>query len=320
MQGKDFLSAADLTHDDVWELIHLAAAMKTRRKATGPNPDRTLLEGKTLAMLFQHPSLRTRTSFDVGMYGLGGHSVYLGPAEVQMGDRESVPDVARVLSRYVDGIMARVFKQSDLETLAKYATVPVINGLSDWEHPCQALADFLTIYEHFGKFRGLTLAFIGDGNNMANSLALMGAIMGMQVIVASPEGYQLSDKVIQMAEQRHAEDDRIVIPQRTQDPVEAVKQADVIYTDVWTSMGQEEENETRREVFKNYQLNAELLANAKPDAIVLHCLPAHRGEEITDDVVEGPRSCVFDQAENRLYAQQAVLATLLGKHPQRIIA
>lgn len=320
MQGKDFLSAADLTHDDIWGLIHLATGMKTRRKAAGPNPDRTLLEGKTLAMLFQHPSLRTRTSFDVGMYQLGGHSVYLGPAEVQMGDRESVPDVARVLSRYVDGIMARVFKQSDLETLAKYASVPVINGLSDWEHPCQALADFLTIYERFGKFRGLTLAFVGDGNNMANSLALMGAIMGMQVIVASPEGYELSDKVIQIAEQRHAEDERIVVPQRAHDPVEAVKQADVIYADVWTSMGQEEENETRREAFKNYQLNGELLANAKPDAIVLHCLPAHRGEEITDDVVEGSRSCVFDQAENRLYAQQAVLATLLGKQPERVIA
>jgi ornithine carbamoyltransferase len=305
---KDLLALADLSPQALNDLLALARRLKAEWAAGGNQP---LLAGRTLAMVFQKPSLRTRVSFEMGMHQLGGHAVYLGPEEISLGKRESVADVARVLSRYVDGIMARVFGHDLVVQLAQWASVPVVNGLSDYCHPCQALADLLTVQEKLGYLAGVRLAYVGDGNNMLNSLLYGGALAGMEVVAATPDGYAPSEAVLAGA--------RAVAQQTgatlsvTRSPAEAVAGAHVIYTDTWTSMGQEAEAATRRRAFAGYQVNEALLAAARPDVGVMHCLPAHRGEEITDEVADGPQSWLFDQAENRLHAQKAVLADLLAR-------
>ncbi len=304
---KHLINIADLSSEEVQRILQAAEELKKEWQEGGNQP---ILAGKTLGMVFQKPSLRTRVSFETAMIHLGGQALYLSPHEIQLGKRESVPDVARVLSRYVDGIMARVFAHNDIEQLAAYSRVPVINGLSDYSHPCQALADLFTIYEKRGRLKGLKLAYVGDGNNVATSLLFAASKVGMHMALASPTGYELDEGVV-----REARD----FAQRTEaqitlidDPTIAVQGADVIYTDVWTSMGQETEREERLAVFPPYQVNAALLAQAKPDVLVMHCLPAHRGEEITDEVADGPHSIIFDQAENRMHAQKAILALYLG--------
>jgi len=273
--------------------------------------NRPILAGKSLAMVFQKPSLRTRVSFEMAMHHLGGYAFYLSPDEIGLGKRESVADVARVLSRYVDCIMARVFDHKHIVELAAYSSVPVINGLSDYSHPCQAMADLLTVREHKGDLKGRTLAFVGDGNNVATSLAFATAQLGMNFAIATPKGYELPAGVL--AEARELAQRSGSQIQTTHDPKEAVRGADVIYTDVWTSMGQERETKRRLKAFRGYQIDAKLLARANPGAGVLHCLPAHRGEEIAAAVIDGPQSLVFDQAENRLHAQKALLVRLLGR-------
>jgi len=303
MQTKDFLSVSDLSSTDLHLLLVDAVELKARGWMT------TLSE-KTLGLLFEKPSLRTRVSFEVAMRQLGGQVIYLSPAEVGLGKRESIPDVARVLARYVDVIAARVFSQETLEVLANYADIPVINALSDREHPCQALADMLTIYEKKGELKGLTLAFIGDGNNVAASLALACGLSGMNFNIASPEGYDLNRDILERA-QLFAEESGAEI-ECGRDPRLAVRGADMVYTDTWTSMGQEAENAARIKAFTGYQVDSALMSLADADAIFMHCLPAHRGQEVTDEVIESRASVVFDQAENRLHAQKAVLAQLLG--------
>ena len=304
---EHLLTLADLSTEEVWRLLELAGDLK-REWRTGGN--RPLLAGKTLALVFQKPSLRTRVSFEVGMAQLGGEALFLSPQEVQLGQRESVKDVARVLSRYVDGLVARVFSHSDVEQLAAHASVPVINALSDYAHPCEILGDLFTVYEKRGALRGLKLAYVGDGNNIAHSLLLGASRVGMEIRVGTPQGCGPHPQVVEQA---------IEFTDRTgatvavgTDPHQAVKGVDVIYTDVWASMGQEAEREERVRLFRPYQVNAELLALAKPKAMVMHCLPAHRGEEITDEVLDGPQSVVNDQAENKLHMHKAILASLLA--------
>ncbi len=288
-------------------MLDLAVRLKEERRAGGNVP---LLAGKVLAMVFQKPSLRTRVSFDMAMRHLGGDALYLSPDEVGLGKRESIADVSRVLSRYVDAIMARVFAHEHVLELARHASVPVINGLSDFNHPCQALADMLTIREHFGRLEGLRLTFVGDGNNVAVSLLVACARLGLDFTIASPEGYELPAQALDLG-RRLAEETGISI-RLLRDPREAVRGAHIIYTDTWTSMGQEAEAEQRRKAFPPYQVNAGLVGEADPSAIVMHCLPAHRGQEITDEVMDGPHSAIFDQAENRLHAQKAILVSLLS--------
>jgi len=268
------------------------------------------LSGKTLALLFDKPSLRTRVSFEVAMRQLGGHTIFLSPAEVGLGERESISDVARVLSRYVDAIVARTFSHQTLEILASYSSVPVINALSDLEHPCQALADLFTIYEKKGELGGLTLAFVGDGNNVAHSLLLAASLAGMNFRIASPSGYRVQDRILHLA-QGYAVDSGAEIF-CTEEPRLAVSGADVVYTDVWASMGQEAEAEQRRQIFANYQVNSELLSLAREDVILMHPLPAHHGEEVAEGILDSPESVVFDQAENRMHLQKALLAEILG--------
>ena len=305
---RHFLSIADVEPYELKEVLRLARELKAERQVGGNRP---LLAGKALGMLFQKPSLRTRVSFEMGMLHLGGWALYLSPDEVGLGTRESPPDVARVLGRYVDGIMARVFAYSDIKALAEYSPVPVINGLSDYNHPCQALADLLTIDEKRGRLQGLKLAYVGDGNNMCTSLLFAATKVGMDMAIASPQEYTPSHKVVEKAQTLSLQSgSRVTI---TSDPVTAVQGADILYTDVWVSMGQEEETNTRLNVFPPYQVNAALLAHAKKDALVMHCLPAHRGQEITGEVADGPQSVLFDQAENRLHAQKAVLVWLMGE-------
>ncbi|MHB0875260.1 MAG: ornithine carbamoyltransferase [Anaerolineae bacterium] len=303
---QQLLTLADLPAEEVFHILEVARDLREEWRRGGNRP---ILAGKILGMLFQKPSLRTRVSFECGMQHLGGTALYLSPQEVQLGQRESVPDVARVLSRYVDCIMARVFSHSDVEELARYSRVPVINGLSDKYHPCQALADYLTIWDRLGRLRGVNLLFVGDGNNVAHSLLVGGGKLGVNVTVACPPGYEPAADVMALA-RRFAADSGTVV-RVVNDPRDAVAEADVIYTDVWASMGQEAEAAQRRQVFAAYQVNAALVAQARPGAIVMHDLPAHRGEEITDAVMDGPQSAVFDQAENRMHAQKAVLALLL---------
>jgi ornithine carbamoyltransferase len=304
---QHFLNISDFSADELWQFLDKAKELKDEFKAGGNQP---ILKGKILGMIFQKPSLRTRISFEVGMFHLGGEALYLSPDEIGLGERESVPDVARVLSGYVDGIMARVFAHDHVVQLAEYSSVPVINGLSDYNHPCQALADVFTMWEHFGQIEGLKVAYVGDGNNVATSLIIILTKLGGHFSIASPQGYQLSPQVLaeaqDLAEETHV--NITVIP----NPAEAVVDADVIYTDVWTSMGQEAEAEARLKVFPPYQVNSSLVAQAKPQAVVMHCLPAHRGEEVTDDVADGSQSLLFPQAENRLHAQKGILALLLG--------
>jgi ornithine carbamoyltransferase len=304
---QDFLSLSDLSAPELSDLLALAIRLKQEWKAGGNEP---ILKNKTLGMIFTKPSLRTRCSFEVGMRHLGGHAMYIAPDEIQLGKRESIPDVARVISRYVDGIMARVFAHADVVGLAQYSRVPVINGLSDYTHPCQGLADYLTIMEYKGAVKGLTVAYVGDANNVTNSLAFGGALLGAHVHVGAPAGYQMRPDVLQRATQFAATTGGSVT--QTSDPVEAVQGADVIYTDAWTSMGQEAEAAERARIFPPYQVNAKLLQHARKDAMVMHCLPAHRGQEITDEVADGPQSALWDQAENRMHAQKAILAKLLA--------
>jgi ornithine carbamoyltransferase len=303
---RHFLAIEQESPDDLRELIELAMRLKRERVRGGAERP---LAGRVLAMIFEHPSLRTRVSFEVAMLHLGGTALYIGPDEVGLGKRESVADVARVLSRYVDAIMIRASSHDKVEELARYATVPVINGLSPTEHPCQALADLLTIREHRGALAGVRLAYVGDGNNVCASLMLGGAKLGLRVVVAAPNGYQPAAEVVERAREAAARAGGEV--RVTSDPREAVAGADVVYTDVWTSMGQERESAERRAAFAGFQINKQLVDRAG-DAVVMHCLPAHRGEEITDEVIESEDSIVFDQAENRLHAQKAILHQLLA--------
>ena len=304
---KHFLSIADLTPDELKNLLDLATQLKTEWRNGGNKP---VLQGKSLALVFQKPSLRTRVSFEMGMVHLGGYAFYLSPNEVKMGGRESVADVARVLSGYVDAVMARVFEHEHILDLAKYGSVPIINGLSDYNHPAQALADFFTVLEHKGNPEGLKMAYVGDANNVARSLLFAAMKLGTHFTIATPPGYGLDKETIALAKTFSTAGAQIEL---YEDPAQAVADADVIYTDVWTSMGQEAEKETRLQVFPPYQINQKLVSKAKPDCIVMHCLPAHRGEEITDEVADGPNSVLFPQAENRMHAQKAVLVELLAK-------
>ena len=303
---RHFLDLADWSSADLQGLLQLAAELKREWRGGGNRP---LLAGQTLAMIFQKASLRTRVSFEVGMYHLGGHAIMLGADEVGLGQRESVADVARVLSGMAQGIMARVYDHQDVVDLAAWAGVPVINGLSDDRHPCQALSDMLTISEYFGRTEGLRLCYLGDGNNIAASLALACAHFGLHFTVSSPEGYALDEEVLAAAERINP---RIDICLQS-DPDLAAAGADVLYTDTWVSMGQEAEAAERRQVFRPWQLNAALLARAPSQAVVMHDLPAYRGKEITDEVADGERSLIFLQAANRLHAQKAILVDLLGK-------
>ena len=311
LQGKDLISIHDLTSEDISRILHLALELKEKQKA---GQSQKLLYGKTLAMIFEKPSTRTLVSFQVGMWQLFGHTINLAPEFIQLGSRESISDVAKTLSRYVDGIMVRTFAHEKVLELAKYATVPVINGLSDLEHPCQALSDIFTVKEKkpldFARGKGLKMSYIGDGNNVCHSLMLACAKVGVDLVIATPRGYEPDEEIVKRAFQdAKASNTAIEI---MSDPVAAASGADVIYTDVWASMGQEKEKEKRAKDFKGFQINAALVKLAKPDCIVMHCLPAHRGEEITDEVMDGANSAVFDQAENRLHVQKAILTLLLG--------
>lgn len=306
MKGKNLVSIDDLSREEVAQILETAEIIKLRHYSQECQP---ILKGKILGMIFQKPSLRTRVSFEAGMIQLGGEAIYLGPDDIKLGQREATKDIARVLSRYVNGIMARTFSHNIILDLAKYSTVPVINGLSDLLHPCQILGDLLTIKEKKGRLAGLKLAYIGDGNNVAHSLMFGSVKVGMDLVLATPSGYKPRLEIIEKAkEDAQKIGSKLEI---IQDPREAANGADIIYTDVWTSMGFEQESETRKIAFKPYQVNQDLVSKAKDDVIILHCLPAHRGEEITDEVIDGPHSVVIDQAENRLHAQKAVLALLL---------
>jgi ornithine carbamoyltransferase len=307
---KHFLSAADLNRDEAEALLARAAVLKTEWRAGGEGLHATLpLRGKTLALVFEKPSLRTRVAFEAGMTQLGGHGSYLSANDIDMGGRESVPDVANNLSRWVQAIAARVFKHTTVENLARHASVPVINALSDREHPCQALADLLTLRERFSRLQGLRLAYVGDGNNVCHSLMLLGATLGVSTLVACPPDYRPDPDILAHAERIAAETDASILV--TSSPSEAVAGAHAVYTDVWTSMGQEHETARRRPAFAPYQINGPLMAQAAGNAIFMHCLPVHRGEEVTSDVIDGPQSVVFDQAENRLHVQKALILTLL---------
>jgi ornithine carbamoyltransferase len=314
---KDLISIKDLTSKEIEELFDLAVKLKRNKSKFNK-----ALAGKSLALIFQKPSNRTRVSFEVGMYQLGGNSVYLSPGEINLGIRETVKDVAKTISRYVDGIVLRTFEHKNCLDMALAATVPVINGLSDFSHPCQALADLFTIGEKFSRLnqasqklgarlKGLTLAYVGDGNNVCNSLLFAAARTGMNIAVATPAGYAPDAGVVKESKEAAKETGSQI--RITQDPLSAVGGANVVYTDVWASMGQEEEISKRKIIFKDFQINAKLLTNAATGVLVMHCLPAHRGEEITDEVMDSKDSVVFDQAENRMHVQKAILIKLLGR-------
>ncbi|MFA5144956.1 MAG: ornithine carbamoyltransferase [Candidatus Omnitrophota bacterium] len=301
---KDLISIKDLTTRDIEDIFSLTDQLKKYKAKFSK-----VLEGKTLVLLFQKPSNRTRVSFEVGMYQLGGNSIYLSPSEINLGVRESIQDVAKTLSRFVDAIVIRTFEHKNALGLAEYSTVPVINGLSDFSHPCQALADIYTIREKLKNIKGKTLAYVGDGNNVCNSLLYASAKCGLNMHVGTPKGYEPDKQVLKEAQ-------AIVRPRNARinlfnDPDEAVRKADIIYTDVWTSMGQEKETLARKKIFKRFQVNRGLVKSAGKNALIMHCLPAHRGEEITDEIIDSPRSIVFDQAENRMHVQKAILIKLL---------
>ena len=304
---KDFIAIADYSAEDLKKMLDNAIRLKKEHFDKGNSP---IFKGKVLGMIFSKPSLRTRISFDMAMRHLGGDALFISPNEIGLGKRESIADVARVLSGYVSGIMARVFEHEHVTELAKWASIPVINGLSDYNHPCQAMADALTIYENYGRMKGLNVTYVGDGNNVAVSLLHICAKMGMNFTIANPEGYDMPEKGLAVGKEI-AKENGITI-RTLRDPKEAVVDSDVVYTDTWTSMGQEAEAEKRKKVFPPYQVNADLLKLAKPTTIVMHCLPAHRGYEITDEVADGPQSRLFPQAHNRLHAQKAVLVDILG--------
>jgi ornithine carbamoyltransferase len=303
--ASDLLTGAEWNAAQVKELFRLSADVKAH-----PERYKTALAGRFLAMIFEKPSLRTRVTFEVGIASLGGTAIYLDHADTHLGDRESIPDVARCLSRWVHGIVGRVFSQEGLEILAAHATVPVINALSDVYHPCQTLCDFFTLEEKFGSVRGLKFAYVGDGNNVCHSLMIAGAQVGAHVRIATPEGYEPDAEILASARRDAATTQGTIELFRA--PEEAVAGAQAVYTDVWASMGQESETEARAKIFAPYQVNARLMSQAAPDAVFLHCLPAHRGSEVTDEVIESPRSIIFDEAENRLHVQKAILLTLLS--------
>jgi len=304
MRNKDFLSIRDFSPSEIQYLLVLGRQVKA-----DPTAYSTALRRETLAMIFEKPSLRTRVTFDVGIQQLGGFSLYLSPAEINLGKRESVFDVAKNLERMVQGIMIRTFDHEIVVQMGRCASIPVINGLTDYSHPCQAMADYLTIWEAKGHLEGLKVAFLGDGNNVARSLTFAGAQLGVHVWLATPPGYELDAESARWARERGAETGSTFT--MTNDPEEAASGADVVYTDVWTSMGQEDEAEKRKHAFFSYQVDSTLFRRAKRDAIFLHCLPAHRGEEVTDDVIDSPRSLVFQQAENRLHSQKAIMLELM---------
>lgn len=305
MKAKSIVSIKNLSAADIGEIFDLAKSLK----AGGKFDKAESLRGKTLGLIFQKPSLRTKVSFSVAMSQLGGSAIYLAPDEIKLGERESIKDVARTLSRYLDGIVARTFRHQDVSELAEYSGVPVINGLSDFSHPCQALSDLFTVREKKGALKGLKLVFVGDGNNVCNSLLMASAKLGVDVVVATPKGYEPDKAVINMSLDFAAVNGSKVTV--CCDPEKAVAGADVIYTDVWTSMGQEKERAKRLKAFKGFQINSKLCSKAKRDHIIMHCLPAHRGEEITDECMENEHSIVFDQAENRLHIEKAILLLLL---------
>jgi len=303
---KDLLSIHHLSVYEFNEILDLAQKMKAK-----PDKFKSSLRGKILAMIFQKPSLRTRVTFEVGMLQLGGEAIYLAPADIQLGSRETPFDVAKNLERWVDGIMARTFAHSIVVDLAEAARIPVVNALTDLLHPCQAMADFLTLREKKGDLSQLKLAYVGDGNNVCHSLMLAGAKAGTKLAVATPQGYEPQPEIVNQA--REDGQSTGFALSLTNDPIEAVREADAIYTDVWASMGQEQEKEKRAQIFASFQVNTTLMAQAKPEAIFMHCLPAHRGEEVTSEVIDSPQSVVFDQAENRLHVQKAILWLLMGQ-------
>jgi len=306
LKGRDLLSLHDLTPEELAAILELAGELKEKQKQNIPHP---LLVGKTLGMIFQKSSTRTRVSFEVAMYQLGGYALFLNANDLQLGRGETIADTARVLSRYLDGIMIRTYAQADVEGLARYADIPVINGLTDLTHPCQVLADLLTIKERKGKLAGLRLAYVGDGNNVCHSLLFGCAKVGMDISVASPEGYKPKQEIVRLAtEDAKQTGSRVEI---CTDPVMVVADADVVVTDVWAGMGQEAEQTKRVSALLPYQINPALVSHAKTDYIFLHCLPAHRGEEVVDEIIDGPNSAAWDEAENRLHAQKAVLSMLL---------
>lgn len=307
LTGRDFLELDDYSTEEIQYLIDLAVEIKAKQKRGEAYQP---LKGKTIGLIFEKSSTRTRVSFEVGMYQLGGHALFLSKNDIQLGRGETIADTAGVMSRYLDGIMIRTFGHDKVVDLARYSTVPVINGLSDLAHPCQVLADYQTIYEHKGTLKGLKLAYIGDGNNMAHSLMIGGAKLGVHVSVAGPEGYEPDPQVVASA--RDIAQATGAVIEVLRDPREAVKDADVIYTDVWASMGFEEEQKAREAAFASYQVDEELAGYAKPDYLFMHCLPAHRGEEVSEGVIDGEHSIIFDQAENRLHAQKALMAALMG--------
>jgi len=304
---KHFIDLNDVTLEEIEGLFTLAEKLKKDRQQ---GITHHLLKGKKLGMIFSKSSTRTRVSFEVGMYELGGYPMFLSSSDIQLGRGETIQDTARVLSRYLDGIMIRTFKHSDVTDLAKYGTIPVINGLTDLMHPCQILADLFSVYEIKGKLAGLKLAYVGDGNNVANSLLHGCSKTGMDIYVATPPGYGCDETIIEQAKYAAAKSGSKVV--LTEDPYEAVKDADVVYTDTWISMGQEAEKEIRLKIFAPYQVNKKLFSHAKEDAVFLHCLPAYRGFEVTEDVIDGPNSIVFEEAENRLHVQKAIMVTLMG--------
>ena len=305
---KDFLTIGEFSPQELQDMLDLAVELKKERQEEGAN--QPILKDMTLAMIFQKPSLRTRVSFDMAMRHLGGDALYLSPAEIGLGKRESIADIARVLSGFVDGIMARVFAHDHVVELAKWASIPVVNGLSDYNHPCQAMGDALTIQEEFGTLKDINVTYVGDGNNVSVSLMHICAKLGANFTIANPVGYDMSTASIDLAKQyAQASGSKLAF---TNDPVEAATDADVLYTDVWTSMGQEEETAKRMQIFPPYQVNADLLQHAKKSAIVMHCLPAHRNDEITDEVADGPQSRLFPEAHNRMHAQKAVLVKMLS--------
>ncbi|MDD2283742.1 MAG: ornithine carbamoyltransferase [Eubacteriales bacterium] len=307
LKGRDFLTISDFTTDEIRLIIDAAHDLKKDLKEGIPHP---VLQGKSMGMIFTKPSTRTRVSFEVGMYQLGGYALFLSAQDIQLRRGESLPDTARTLERYLDGIMIRTFDQADVDELAEYGSIPVINGLTDLVHPTQVIADLMTVEEHQGKLAGLKLAYIGDGNNVAHSLLQICAKMGVQMTIACPPGYEPDAKILAAARQDAVKTG--VQLEVVEDPAEAAKDADAIYTDIWASMGQEKEQDQRIGDFQSYQVNEELLKRANPGAVVLHCLPAHRGEEITDQVMDGPQSVVFDEAENRLHAHKAIMALMMG--------
>lgn len=306
LKGRDFLTLKDFTGQEIIDMVQLGIDLKAKLKAGIPTP---ILAGKSLGMIFQKSSTRTRVSFEVGMYQLGGQALFLSSNDLQIGRGEPIQDTARVLSRYLDAILIRTFSHQEVEDLAKYADVPVINGLTDDYHPTQVIADLITIQEHKGHLKGIKFAYVGDGNNMTHSLMIGGAKTGMDVVVACPDGYMPNPEIVAQAQQYAAEYGGSVTV--LHDPKEAVADADVVYTDTWASMGQEAEKEIRKKAFAGYQVDSALMALAKPDAIFMHCLPAYRGWEVTEEVMEGAQSVVFDEAENRLHAHKAILATVV---------